>query len=119
MNGVYSGPGGNTQGPSGQASGGGFGGFAKENPTNIVDPSEGSGWDPEPKASVAHSGKTQQKAAGKKETGKSSNATLNWQQRTLQLLTELQRTKGFKELPLKLRAEVSALVDDAPNDAYL
>jgi hypothetical protein len=56
--------------------------------------------------------------AGKTEAGKGSDTPLTWQQRALQLLSKLQTAKGFKDLPPKLRNEVSALIDDAPNDAY-
>ena len=59
-----------------------------------------------------------QQTAGKKKADKSSDAALTWQQRALQLLSKLQTAKGFKELPPKLKAEVTALIDDAPNDAY-
>lgn len=119
VNGVFDRPGDNIHGPSGQYSAGGFGGFTEENPTNVVDPPEGSGWDPAPRATPpVPAGKTGQQTAGKKKADKSSDAALTWQQRALQLLSKLQTAKGFKELPPKLKAEVTALIDDAPNDAY-
>jgi hypothetical protein len=111
MKGVFDGPGDKVHGPSGQYAGGGFGGFADENPTNIADPPKGSRFDPGPQP-------TRPVLAGKTEAGKGSDTPLTWQQRALQLLSKLQTAKGFKDLPSKLRNEVSALIDDAPNDAY-
>lgn len=111
MNSVFDGPGGKIHGPSGQYSGGGFGGFADENPTNIADPPKGSRFDPGPQQPPPV-------PAGKTEAGTGSDTPLTWQQRALQLLSQLQTTKGFKDLPPKLRNEVSALIDDAPDDAY-
>lgn len=111
MNGGFDGPGDKLHGPSGQYSGGGFGGFADENPTNVVDPPKGSRFDPGPKT-------TPPRPAGKTEVGKDSDTPLTWQQRALQLLSKLQTAKGFKDLPPKLRKEVNALIGDAPNDAY-
>ena len=111
MNGVFDGPGDKIHGPSAQYSGRGFGGFADENPNMIADPPKGSRFDPGPQS-------TPPVLAGKTEGCKGSDTPLTWQQRALQLLSKLQTAKGFKDLPPKLRKEVSAVIDDAPNDAY-
>jgi hypothetical protein len=118
MNGVFGGPGDNIKGPQGKYSGGGFGGFTEENPTNIVGPPEGSGWDPTDETHRKTGGETHRKNAGKKGASKSSDAPLTWEKRVLRLLTGLQAEKGFKELPPGLKAEVSALISGAPDDAY-
>ena len=109
MNGVVDGPGDKMHGPSGEISGG-FGGFADEDQAAIADPPEGSRFNP---------GATTPRPTGEIEVSRDFDTPLTWQQRALQLLSTLQTTKGFKDLPPKLRNEVSALIDDAPNDAYL
>ena len=43
---------------------------------------------------------------------------LTWEQRALRLLSSLEIAKGYKSLPAQLRAEVRALIDDAPDSAY-
>ena len=111
MNGVSDGPGDKVHGPRGQYSGGGIGGYADEKPANIADPPRGSRFDPGPQHTpLAPTGKTA--------AGKGSETPLTWQQRALNLFSKLQTSKGFKDLPPKLRNDVSALIDDAPDDAY-
>jgi hypothetical protein len=104
MNGVFGGPGDNIDGPSGGRSGGGSRGFADKASADIADPPRGYRFDPG--------------RPGKTEAGRGSDTPLTWQQRALQLLSKLQTAKGFKDLPPKLRNEVSALINDPPNDAY-
>jgi hypothetical protein len=131
MNGVFDGPGDKIRGPSGKYSGGGFGGITAENPTNVADPPKGTRFDPGPKPTPpVPAGKTRtdktkadktaagSTKAGGREAGKSSDDPSNWQRRALALLAKLQTAKGFKDLPPKVRKEVSALIDDAPDDAY-
>jgi hypothetical protein len=110
MESVFGSGGDHVHGPSGEYSGGGFGGFASENPTNVVDPPQGSRFDPGPQV-------TPPKPTSGTAAGTGSEAPPTWPQRVLQLLARLQTAKGFQDLPPKLRNEVSAPIADAPEDA--
>jgi hypothetical protein len=110
MNGVFDSSGDKTYGPSGEYSGGGFGRWADENADNIADPAVGFRFGPGPQTTPAT-------PTGETEAGRGSDTPLTWQQRALQLLSMLQIAKGYNDLPPKLRKQVSALIDDAPNDA--
>jgi hypothetical protein len=58
------------------------------------------------------------KTGGKKKAGRGSVPDFTWEQRALRLLTALEAAKGYKDLPLKLKAEVRSLIEGAPDGAY-
>jgi hypothetical protein len=78
---------------------------------NIADGPGGLGRDP----TVP---KTRKPTVGVKKVGKDPASNLTWEQRALRLLSNLEATKGYKDLPLRLRGEVRALIDNAPDGAY-
>jgi len=117
MNGVF-GTGDPVQGPRGEYSGGRSGGFSEPRPTNIVDPPDGFGGDPTvtevPRVTTQATART---IAGKKAASRDSGEHLSWQQRALLALVRVKAAKSFNDLLPALKTEVSALIDDPPDDA--
>jgi len=83
---------------------------------SIVDGSGGTGGDPTVWETRQARGET--KTGRKKKVDRGSVPDLTWEQRALRLLSNLEAAKGYKDLPPKLRADVRALIDSAPDGAY-
>ncbi len=111
MGGIFGGPGGQVQGPGDAYSSPSNVGQSDAKPINIADGPGGKGGDP----TVS---KTREATVGAKEVSQGPVVNLTWDQRVLLLLSKLEAAKGYKDLQPKLRNEVRALIDSAPDGAY-
>jgi hypothetical protein len=111
MGDIFGGPGGLAQGPGSEYSESTSSGQSSVEPANIVDGPGGKGGDP----TIS---RTRRAPVSKKEVGRDFGPDLTWEQRVLLLLSSLEATKGYKSLPTKIKAEVRALKDSAPDGAY-
>lgn len=109
MKDVFYGPSGEFRGSTGNS------GRSYGQETNIADGPGGTGRDPtvsQPRWSQI------EKQVEEMDVGEGSSPQLNWEQRALRLLSSLETAKGYKSLPARLRAEVRALIEDPPDNAY-
>lgn len=83
----------------------------------IVDGSAGTGGDPTV-SEIRHAAVGKKKTGGKKKDDQGSVPDFTWEQRALRLLANLEAAKGYKDLPIKLKAEVRSLIESAPDGAY-
>lgn len=110
MGGIFGGAGGQVQGPGSVYSSTGSG-ISDAKPSGVVGPpGEISKGDPTEL-------KTSKVTVSEKSSGRDTDVNPTWEQRALLLLTSLQAEKVFKDLKPKLRAEVGALIEDAPDGA--
>jgi|SRR5579863_9909100 hypothetical protein len=84
----------------------------------IVDGSGGISGDPTVREARLAAAGTKTGGKKKKKAGRDSVPDFTWEQRALRLLTTLEAAKGYKDLPLKLKAEVRSLIEGAPDGAY-
>lgn len=99
------------RGPSGAHSGPSYVGKSDEKPSSIADGPGKIGRDPT-------ASETREATDGPKEVDQISAETGIWEQRAFRMLTTLESSKGFKGLPSKLRGEIRALIEDAPDEAF-
>jgi hypothetical protein len=112
MSDILGGSSGQLQGPSGVYSTTSNVGASDTDPSNIVDGPGGTGGDP----TVSRT--REAKDEKKNPAGRNSPPDLTWQQRALRFLSEMETAKGYRNLSAELRAEVRALIDDAPESAF-
>ena len=112
MSSIFGESGGQVQGPSSAYSTAGNAGSSDGKPRNIIDP-------PGELSEVRPPDlKTSEVTVKDKGAGKEPDMNPTWEERVLCLLTDLQREKGFKDLRPKLKDEVYALIEGAPESAH-